>query len=628
MQSSPANQLPPANQSRPPNATKQAEPPQDSGKIVPLPDTKNIDRLEPIELYDRDNPLQHEAARSLNLNSVYISRTIQMNSFRALRTETSVDQQISLREAINYVLDQGMQIKVSRESMNYQHYLTLAGIGSFVPSFSMQYNLMYANVFNQTTTSLSQTFLTGVSFPVFLGGSVVYSLLGQRYREKAWREAYKATVNDVFLDVYQKYTNLVLQRVLLQNWAKAVEADQQQLQDASVRFNNGTGTKYEIMQMDALLCSDKQQFLQQAVVMRQAGLALNLALNYPLSINLIPVEETLTEATLFNENVPLRTVLQDAFRFNPSLRQYEHFRLSAARNIQAQSASLYPSVGFFVLYEINDATVSPPANGFALGGAATSAIDSFLDSTFAGRVSNNALGQQYTFSPTAGSTSSQGANTGPSATPAAAGGTPIAQVQSGSLVSSGAVAPSIFGGGNGASSGPNVNGSLQAPAGIFPGLFREVQAGVSLNWSLPSFGLITVPNILAARVLARQALMQCNQELSLVAQQVRGDYLAILAAKEAIDKAAATTAATREQLVYARARLQNGISTQLEVLRAQHDYIAALTAQGQAIVASNVAQAQLLHDMGMINATTLTSGYQPGIYTTSKPTGSKRWYKP
>jgi len=593
-----------------------------SGTEKPVP-------LQPIRLpgYGPE-PIQHDSAKTLNLNQVYLSRTVEMNSFAALRQETAVDQEITLRDAINYVLDQGMQIKVSRESMNYQHYLTLAGLAGFLPSFSMQYNLSHANVFNEATTSKAQTFLTGVSFPVFQGGSVLYSLLTQRYREKAWRQAYAATVNDVFLDVYQKYTNVVLQRVLLQNWAKAVEADEEQLRISTAQYNNGTGTRFAVMQVETLLSSDKESFLQQAVTMRQAGLALNLALNYPLSINLIPKEQTLTEASIFDEHVQLKTLLQDALRFNMSLRQYEYFRLAALRNIQAQAASLYPTVSFFVLYQYNDATVSPPANGFALGGAATSAIDSFLDSTFAGRVSNNALGQLYSFSPTGGSTSTQGANTGPSAVPAASGGTPIAAIQSGSLVSSGAVAPSIFGGGTGAGTGANANGSLQAPAGIFPGLFKEVQAGFSLSWSLPSFGLQTSANLLASRALARQALMQCNQELSQVAQQVRGDYLGVIAAREAIDQAAATTASTREALRYAHARLANGVSTQVELLRAQHDYITAFTSQAQAIVASNVAQAQLLHDMGMISATTLTTGYQPGVFSEALPTGRRRWFAP
>jgi outer membrane protein TolC len=406
-----------------------------------------------------------------------------------------------------------------------------------------------------------------------------------------------------------------------------VEADEQQLEYAKARFKRDVGTRYEIMQVEALLSTDKQAFLQQAVNMRQAGLALNLALNFPLSINLVPVEQTLTEAPLFTSNVQLKTILQDTLNFNSGLRQYEDFRLAAARNIQAQSASLYPQVSLFALFEINDATVSPMANGAALGGAATSAIDSFLDTSFAGRVSNNALGQQYTFSPTAGSTSTQGANTAPAALPAASGGTPIAQIQSGSLVSSGAVAPSIFGGGTGNSSGSNQNGSLQAPAGIFPGVFRESQIGFSLSWNLPSFGLQTAAVVAASRVLARQALMQCNQEISIVVQQVRGDYLAYLAARDSIDKAAYSAAATKEALAYARARLAQGVSTQLDLIQSQHNYIAALTTQAQAIVASNVAQAQMLHDMGMINSTTLTDGYKPGTFIRQKnQTGVRRWF--
>jgi outer membrane protein TolC len=564
----------------------------------------------------------------MSLNSLYLSNSIEMNSFDALRNETTLSQIITLRDAINYVLDQGMAVKISRESMNYQHWQTCSVLASFLPSFSLQYNILAANVFNFQTTSLAQTFQAGVGFPVFAGGGVLYSLLAQRYRELAWRESYKATAGDVFLDVYQKYTNLVLQRVLLQTWAKTVEADEKQLKMAAAQAKVGSGTRYAYMQAEAQLSLDKQSFLQQAVAMRQAGLALNLELNCPLTTSLIPAEETLTEVQLFDDNVRLKDLIEDTLRFNPGLRQYEYFRLAAARNIQAASSVYYPSVAFFVLYQVNNATVSPPANGFALGGAATSAIASFLDGTFAGRVSNNALGQQYTFSPTAGSTSNQGANTGALALPAASGGTPIASVQSGSLVSSGAVAPSIFGGGTGAGSGSNSNGSLQAPAGIFPGFFKEFQAGFALSWSLPGFGVQSGFNLMATKTLARQTLMQCNQEISLVTQQVRSDYLTVLSARQAIDKAYAAASSTGEAARYAQARVSTGVGTQLEFIQAQRDYINALTAQAQAIVASNVAQAQLLHDMGIISATTLTTGYHPGIFQEPVPTGRHKWYRP
>jgi outer membrane protein TolC len=342
-------------------------------------------------------------------------------------------------------------------------------------------------------------------------------------------------------------------------------------------------------------------------------LALNLSLNFPMSVNLVPVEETISEVPLFEDSVKINTLTKDALQYNPSLRQYEMFWLTARRNIQVAASSLYPSVSFFTLFQQNDTQVQPAANAADLGGVATSSITSSLDSTFSGRASNNSLGQLQSFSPSAGSTSTQGANTGPSAVPAASGGTPIATTQSGSLVTSGAVAPSIFGGGTGSSS-PNTNGSLQAPAGIFPGTFRSFQAGFSLSWTLPNMGVGNITSIGTAKVLARQAMMQINQELQLVLQQVRSDYLAMLNARAVIDTAAYAVASSREAWRLSRARVKEGVGTNLEEIQAQRDYISALTSQVQAIGNSNIAQAQLLHDMGTISVTTLTQGYTPGYF--------------
>jgi outer membrane protein TolC len=109
---------------------------------------------------------------------------------------------------------------------------------------------------------------------------------------------------------------------------------------------------------------------------------------------------------------------------------------------------------------------------------------------------------------------------------------------------------------------------------------------------------------------------------------VRSDYLAVLQARQSIDKAAATAASFREALRYAKARLDNGVGTQLDIIVAQKDYVTAVTGQAQAIVASNVAQAQLLHDMGIISAETLTTGYKPGAFLQPIPTSRRKWYQP
>ena len=62
----------------------------------------------------------------------------------------------------------------------------------------------------------------------------------------------------------------------------------------------GTGTRFAVMQSETQLATDRQAFLQQQVAVRQAALALNFSLNYPMAVNLIPVEETITEQPLIS----------------------------------------------------------------------------------------------------------------------------------------------------------------------------------------------------------------------------------------------------------------------------------------------------------------------------------------
>ncbi|MBX9722164.1 MAG: TolC family protein, partial [Candidatus Obscuribacterales bacterium] len=148
-----------------------------------------------------------------------------------------------------------------------------------------------------------------------------------------------------------------------------------------------------------------------------------------------------------------------------------------------------------------------------------------------------------------------------------------------------------------------------ANAGVFGGATNTFQSGFSMGWSLPNMGLGIAANIMSARALSRQAMLQANQELLLVDQQVRSDYLTAITSRAQIDSTAFGVASAKEALRLALMRLQTGTGTNLELIQAQRDYITALTSQAQAIAASNSAQAQLLHDTGLISIETLTRGY-------------------
>ncbi len=138
---------------------------------------------------------------------------------------------------------------------------------------------------------------------------------------------------------------------------------------------------------------------------------------------------------------------------------------------------------------------------------------------------------------------------------------------------------------------------------------RSVSAGFDLSWSLTGMGIPDLGNTLSAQALARQALLQSNDQYLTVVQGVRSSYLSMLTAKEQIDVAAEALVSSAEQLRLANLRVTYGQGINLELIQAQRDYVTALTNHAQAIINYNISQAQLLRDTGQISIATLTNEY-------------------
>lgn len=471
--------------------------------------------------------LSHQQNKTLNMNPIKLGALIQVAAMRPLRLEANYDVPISLADALSYTMQNSLPIRIAHESVVFQEASLASQLADFLPSFSMSYTHTLSHVY-PSTHSTSDVFVPRMSYPVFLGGNDFYTALAQYYRLRGWQETYKSNVNDALLDVYQKYTALVLNHSLLKIRVKAVEVSKLQLNLNNEQYKAGSGTVFAIMQSRSQLAADKQALLAQQIATRQSSLLLGYALNMPLAANLVPDREYLTEGSLINEHATIDELLDIAIVHRPELRQYEYFRYAAARNVQVAASNLYPTVSFSTTFNKSETTTTTAASAASL-----------------------------------------------------------------------------------ASSGGSTTNTTIEGAGIFGGLFNTLQNGLSIGYSLPNMGLNSVASIVSARALSRQSALQANQQLQLVSQQVRFDYITALTAKEQIDNAAYGAESSAEALRLAELRLQSGLGTNLELITAQRDYINALYAQAQAIVASNSAQAQLLHDLGVINVDTLLAGYRP-----------------
>jgi OMF family outer membrane factor len=129
-----------------------------------------------------------------------------------------------------------------------------------------------------------------------------------------------------------------------------------------------------------------------------------------------------------------------------------------------------------------------------------------------------------------------------------------------------------------------------------------------INWTLGALGTTDLANIQGARWQARQAAIQAKQSFQTVFEQVRTAYDQSLAADKRIEHATIQNAAAEEELKIAKKRMEAGIGLNIDVLNAQRDLTQAQINKAQAIIDFNIAQAQLVHNMGLITIETLTSG--------------------
>jgi len=131
---------------------------------------------------------------------------------------------------------------------------------------------------------------------------------------------------------------------------------------------------------------------------------------------------------------------------------------------------------------------------------------------------------------------------------------------------------------------------------------------LGVKWFLGGLGTTDLANIQKARWEARQAAIQAKQTFLTVFEEVRTSYNSSLAADKKVDRATVQIQAAEEELRIARKRMDAGVGLNIDVLNAQRDLTQASINKARAILEYNVAQAQLLRDIGSISVSSLLSG--------------------
>jgi outer membrane protein TolC len=130
-----------------------------------------------------------------------------------------------------------------------------------------------------------------------------------------------------------------------------------------------------------------------------------------------------------------------------------------------------------------------------------------------------------------------------------------------------------------------------------------------VTWKFDGLGMKSMTSAEAFRWQSRRAMLDANQQFLDVMEQVRNAYNQTLTSEQAIDESTNEVISAEEELRLARMRLDNGLGTNLDVLTAQRDLTQARLDKALALINFNKAQAQLLHDIGLISIDNLSAGF-------------------
>jgi outer membrane protein len=132
--------------------------------------------------------------------------------------------------------------------------------------------------------------------------------------------------------------------------------------------------------------------------------------------------------------------------------------------------------------------------------------------------------------------------------------------------------------------------------------------GINVNWQLGGLGTAATTATQTSRWEAREAYLQANKELVTVLNQVRSALLQSLDTEKNIEQATTEVVSAEEELRLAQLRFKSGLGTNLDIITAQRDLTQAYIDKAQAIINFDIAQAQLLHDIGLTSVDNLSSG--------------------
>lgn len=305
---------------------------------------------------------------------------------KPIQLEASFTEPLSLKAALMEARANNLPINISKTALAASRYKFLGTFGNFVPSMSMNYVPEFTKSGGQTQTS-NPYFIT-MLYPVFIGGQAIFTTFQRLHEMRAERGTFNTSINDVLLDTYLKYYDLIYNHAVLDLRSKSLEVAATQLAINQDLRTAGLGTDFEIMQAKTLYSLEKQRLVRQEVQVRRAALQLCVALNKSVIQNVVPAETEISRQSLVESAQTPEHLTAIAVQNRPELAKWEELRLAAKNEMRASASPLLPRAAFFTNNSMNisgsGSNIIIPTGGASAAGGVTSSTSGGANSSFSG----------------------------------------------------------------------------------------------------------------------------------------------------------------------------------------------------------------------------------------------------
>lgn len=493
--------------------------------------------------YSLENAIQFEGDNSSSQNPKYIM----------LEARIDVPLKVDLESAIQIALMNNLDIVESELNREINKWTLRENIGYFLPDYSIGLGInrfdgqfFIGGLFPIDALNTNINAFVRTEYMILEGGKKVFNTLSAKKLYDASKEYLSTTKKNIIYSVVSSYYTLLTEQGKLDVYSKSVDEAKENLKLNQNREKRGVGTKFNVLQADSQLAEQEQLFIDQQAKFRQASIELATILNLNQQTHIKPNVKDLQPLSSPIVEQPIDDLISTAFEHRSEIKQAKLEYKSKKHQIGTAISSNLPNLNLYLQY----------------GGTG----QTFFDDTSTSTVTPDAINLDNAGNPVpAARLAAQAASFSNVSNVQTAGGRPFR-------------------------------------ADVDRSLMSSLSYGLEFNWFLgQGLGVPLIAKLNKARKEADVSKNNLEKLRIDIEQEVRIAYLNFQAAQKSLKVSEKRVETSKEALRLARLRLNNGVGINTEVLDAQTSYKDSLASRVDAITKYNVAHADLLRSVGMIN---------------------------